>query len=147
MESPDTAAALLHEAQRVQDRVLQQGPRDWLIEVSWALWVLAFIPPFDVVRDDVWGPVVGVSSVVGTILTYRYYAIRHRRVHPLSPTRWQVWFVWAAWYGGWIGFAEVWHTRLDGTWTVAALAAAAPLLAHAWRARARVRVAAMGRTR
>jgi hypothetical protein len=137
MDDQGTAAGMLQQARRVQQRVLRQGPRDWLVQAGWALWVLVFIPPFDLLSASVWGPVVLVSSASGTALTMRYYSTRLRRVRPLGPRPRWLWPVWSLWYLGWVIFAKVSSPQLDVAWTLAAVAAAVPLLAYAGRARRR----------
>lgn len=131
MENSAGAEEMLREADRVRHRVLRQGPREWVIQASWAVWVLVFIPPFDVVRGAIWGPVVLVSSAAGTALTWRYYATRRARVRPMGPTPWQVWVVWSVWYIGWVVFANVMKNRVATASLIAAVAAATPLLAYA----------------
>ncbi len=127
-----TAADMLDQGRRVQDRVLRQGPRDWVVQAGWAAWVLVFIPPFDLLAGNLWGPVVLVASGMGTAVTFRYYRHRLRRVRPLaSRPRW-FWVVWSAWYLGLIVFAEVFSRHLGFAWTLAAVAAACPLLVWAW---------------
>lgn len=132
MDDPELAAGVLEHVRGVQQRVARHGARDWVVWAVWGLWVLVFIPPFDIVSGSAWGPIVLVSSIAGSLFTGRYYAKRIRQVRPLRPSRWGVWTVWGVWYVGWMVFAEVFSSRLAIAWTVAAVAAAVPLLVYAW---------------
>lgn len=125
------AAGLLYQAQQIQERTARAAPQEWLVQLAWALWVLVFVPPFDFVRGDLWGPVVGLSSAVGTVLCFRYYIRRYGRVHPLTGKQWRVWLVWSPWYAAWIAFANLFKDRIAFAATLAAIASAAPLLAYA----------------
>jgi hypothetical protein len=137
VEDPTAAAAMLHQVRRVQERAVKAGPREWLVQMAWAVWVLLFIPPFDLIRGDIWGPVVLASSAVGTILCYRYYLRAYGRVHPLTPKQWRVWLWWSPWYGAWIVFANLFKDQIPVASTIAAVASAAPLLGYAVRNRHR----------
>jgi hypothetical protein len=131
VEDPTAAAALLHQVRRVQERTVKAGPREWLVQLAWAVWVLIFIPPFDVISGNVWGPVVLASSVLGTLICWRYYFTHYLRVHPLTRKQWRVWLVWSPWYAAWIVFANVYKDRIAIAATIAAVASAAPLLSYA----------------
>lgn len=131
MDDPTTAAGLLHQARQIQDRTVQAGPREWLVQLAWALWVLVFIPPFDLVDGDVWGPVVLASSAIGTLVCHRYYTKGYGRVHPLTRKQWRVWLLWCPWYAAWIVFANVFKDRIGIAATIAAAASAAPLIGYA----------------
>jgi hypothetical protein len=137
VDDPVAAAAMLHQVQQVQDRTFKAGPKEWLVQMAWAGWVLLFIPPFDFVGGEIWGPVVLVSSAAGTIVCYRYYLRGYGRVHPLAPKQWRVWLVWSPWYAAWIVFANVFKDRTPVAATIAAVASAAPLLGYALRNRRR----------
>ena len=62
------AAATLHQVRQIQERTIREGPQEWLVQLAWALWVLVFIPPFDLIDGNIWGPVVLVSSALGTLI-------------------------------------------------------------------------------
>lgn len=131
MDDSMAAAGLLYRARQLQERAVAAAPKDWLVQVAWAVWVMVFIPPFDFVQGDLWGPVVVGSSVIGTVVCYRYYAERYGRVHPLAGKQWRVWLVWSPWYAAWIVFANVFRGRIAFAATLAAAASAGPLLGYA----------------
>ncbi len=125
------AAATLHQLRRIQQRTVRKGPQEWLVQLAWALWVLVFIPPFDLIRGNIWGPVVLVSSALGTVICWCYYYRGYSRIHPLTGKQWRVWLFWSPWYGAWIVFANVFKDRISVAATIAAVASAAPLLGYA----------------
>jgi hypothetical protein len=128
---------MLVHARRVQERTVKAGPREWLVQMAWAVWVLVFVPPFDFISGNIWGPVVLASSAAGTIICWRYYIRGYGRVHPLTPKQWRVWLWWSPWYAAWIVFANVFKGDIPVAATIAAVASAAPLLGYALRSRRR----------
>jgi hypothetical protein len=98
------------------------------------------IPPFDVMSGNVWGPVVLIVAVAGTIATSAYFMRGNRRVRVLVAARatpWWYWLVWTLWYCSLLFGASALHTQVPVAYTVAGVASAVPLLARGIRPRGR----------
>ena len=101
------------------------------------LFVLLMIPPFDVVAGKVWGPVILLVGLVGTIATFAYFIRGHRRVRNVetNPSWW--WLAWTLWYCALLFGASVLQDRRPVTWTGVGVASALPLLVVGIRLRRR----------
>lgn len=131
------AARRLAEVEARRRTVERRVPWEYRGYIGWALYLLVFLPPFDLVDHAVWGPVTLAGSLIGTAITSRYYHRRSGDVHLDRAMRlsrwWRVWLAFAVWYGLVLIFAFTQQGRFALAWTVAGVAAAAPLLLVGWR--------------
>jgi hypothetical protein len=127
--TPSEAAAFLATADALRSQVDRNTPHESRAFFGWAIFVLAMLPPFAVVNPNIWGPILSVVAIAGWVATMHYFQRRTSRVLPPGGGgSWIVWIPWAAWYGALIAIAELLQSRSGFIWTVAAVAAAVPLL-------------------
>ncbi|MDQ6616914.1 MAG: hypothetical protein M3083_19735 [Actinomycetota bacterium] len=127
-EGRELAADQLELVERIQASVRAHGVQAHVPYLAWALWLIIFLPPFDFVSGDIWGPVVLVASAGGTVATFNYFHHRQQRVRLLPRPPWG-WAAWGLWYGGLFIGAELAHVHYR--WTIVAAAASLPLAAFA----------------
>jgi len=121
------ARQLLAEADSTQEQVRARAPREHLVFLGWALFILVSLPPFDFVNPKIWGPVITVAAVIGTLITTRYFRQRGG-IRPAGRSPWWSWLAFSPWYGLMVIGAELTHSRLGWAWTLAAIGAALPLV-------------------
>jgi hypothetical protein len=122
-EFPD---ALLAAAYAAKGRIHSDIPKEWKVFMLWGIWVLVFVPPFNFVSGQIWGPIVWGASVVGGIATTAYFMIRARRVHWSRPSSWRNWLVVFVLYVLCMAMGGVLQGHVRYAWTIAALLGAIP---------------------
>jgi len=63
----------LAEMERARQAVGAKAAKEYAPFIGWGLFVLLMLPPFDVVAGKVWGPVILLVGLVGTIATFAYF--------------------------------------------------------------------------
>ena len=134
------ATEQLAEIERARQAVGAKAAKEYTPFIGWGLFVLLMIPPFDVVAGKVWGPVILLVGLVGTIATFAYFIRGHRRVRIAETNPWWWWLAWALWYCALLFGASVLQDRLPVAWTAVGVASALPLLVVGIRLRRRATV-------
>ncbi len=128
--TPTEATRLLANADALRGQVKHNAARESRAFLGWGVYALVMIPPFDLVDHNIWGPILTVVALAGTLVTTRYYQQRAGRVRLLGSRRWSlVWIPWGVCYGGLVVMAELLQSQVGFIWTAAAVGAALPLLA------------------
>ncbi|MHB1930955.1 MAG: hypothetical protein ACYDEN_08340 [Acidimicrobiales bacterium] len=136
MNEAETASEQLRRVGLVRGAVLARAAKDYVVWWGWAAFVVVFLPPFDFVSGNLWGPVICVAAVAGTVLTGRYYAAHQRQVRRRRPSPW-AWLVFASYYAALVVGAELAQSHFGLAWTVAGVAAGLPMATYgSWLARA-----------
>lgn len=134
--SQTEAAERLAEVEARKRAVERRAPWEYRGYIGWGLFVLLFLPPFDFVNRAVWGTVTLFASMVGTVLTSLYFHRRSADVHLARAMQlsrwWRVWLGFCAWYALALTFAFTQQHHFALAWTVAGVAASAPLFVIGW---------------
>ena len=138
-KNSEDSGELLSAAYAARKAILDGGPQEWRAFFLWGIWVLLFVPPFDFLNGNLWGPIVWGTSIIGAIVTTYYFWKRAQRVHWVRHSSWQNWLVIYICYGVIMGAAAFLHTHFRYTWTVAALLAVVPYFTTAYIIRNRER--------
>ena len=79
--STKEAAESLSRVAKTQQEIVAQGAHEYLPFMWWGLFILFGYPPFDYVNGNIWSPIIGLTWIIGMVLTYRYFKDRTARVH------------------------------------------------------------------
>lgn len=134
--SPQEASQALGDIRETQNRVIAQGPHEYVPFIGWGLFVLVGYPPFDFVSGNVWGPALSVLWIVGMLITYRYFRDKAARVHILTTTPWYVWVTLGVLTSAAAAFAEITQSRVHFAWSIAGLLLAIPYIGYGLKLRA-----------
>ena len=127
---PKQAAQQVAAANQIRTQVTSGAAKESRSFLGWGAFVLVMLPPFDVLNGNIWGPLLCIVALVGSVITWRYFEMRMNRIHLFKGQRqqWQlVWIPWSAWYAALVFSAEIFHSHFAFTWTVCAIAASVPL--------------------
>ena len=126
----NSASEQLVRIRSIQQKVVQEAAKDYLVFFGWGLYSLLLIPVFDYINPNIWGPAIWLISIVGTIVTWRYYAKRHTRVKLANKVGWKVWFALGIWSAASSLFTILAIGHIAYPYTIGGIALALPILAY-----------------
>jgi L-asparagine transporter-like permease len=130
------ASSTLSGIRETQNRVVAQGPRQYVPFIGWGLFALLGYSPFDYVRPSIWGPIVGVLWIVAMLATYRYIRNDGARVHIVTTTPWYVWTALAVLTCATVALAVMLQSKVHFAWSLAGLILAVPFIGYGLKLRA-----------
>ncbi len=134
---PEGPELLLGAVEAARSTVRSDTPREWKVFMLWGFWVLVFVPPFDFISGQIWGPIVWGASLAGGIATTTYFMLRARRLHWTRRSSWRNWLAIFVVYVVLMVAAGFLQSHFHFAWTAAALLAAIPFFVTALVVRGR----------
>lgn len=133
--STKEATESLERVAKAQRDIVARGAKEYLPFMWWGLFILFGYPPFDYVKGNIWGPIIGLTWIIGMVFTYRYFKNRTSRVHIFRQKSLKVSIALGVITFIGIGVAEVLTLKHYHIWTVVGVILAALYIGYGFKLR------------